>query len=744
VNRPTRNRPIRSPGLQQAPIAVLSVGMALAAGAGVPAEELLQDTFKSMVMGAAVLLASLVWCWGRVGQPAAAAPTQALRWHPLLMVPVGLAAYALGSMVWSHTYLAGVEAYRWALLGLLAWTVLNTAGPGTGRWLAWGIHSGAVMTAAWGALQFWWDVTWFPQGAAPASTFVNRNFAAEWVVSALPFGVWLWWMSRSAVSAAAIAITLALNGVFLAMTGTRAALAAGLLIALLLARATWRLRKALPVMLVVRTQGRWMGLVLAIAMGAGMGWVPTGNAQLRADHVAEQRGLTPFERLSQRARSVASPTEYTQNSFSVRLKLWKSTLNMMAAHPWTGVGAGAWEVNAPLFQDANAHLETDYYVHNEYLQLMAEYGLVGALALLAVSLWGLWALKAAWTAPPPERAGEHPQNGVGDRALVCAAGASLVALAIVSLAGFPWRLAMTGALLSVCLALVWRHGPGHSLTRVVHSQVHVRWLTRGALAGVCALAFVGLVAAVQAVRAEFHLVTAARLALTLSQTGDPLGARYTAQRQAMLEHVRQGTAIQAHYRKITPIVGDELARWGDWRNAVWIWESVLSSRPHVVALLANAARGNAMIDQDDKAWAYLARARRIAPEAASLTSLEVVLWMRRGDPERAMALAQTAVMNPHHPVDIDLLNAAFVLGRDHRNLPLAAMALQRRALVQPQLASDSWLRIGDLYSSATGPTSPQAMVAYRQAWTLADDAALPAVLARMPAAARRQISSSKE
>jgi O-antigen ligase len=662
------------------------------------------------------------------------------------MVPLGLAAYALGSMAWSHAYLAGVEAYRWALLGLLAWMVLNTAAPGSGRWLAWGIHSGAVMTAVWGALQFWWDIAWFPQGAAPASTFVNRNFAAEWVVSALPFGVWLWWMSRSAVSAAAIAISLAMNGVYLAMTGTRAALAAGLLIALLLAYATWRLRTALPVMQTVRAPGRWKGLVLALAMGVGMGCVPTGNAQLRADHVAEQRGLTPVERLGQRALSVTSPTEYTQNSFSVRLTLWKSTLGMIAAHPWTGVGAGAWEVNAPLFQAADAHLETDYYVHNEYLQLIAEYGLVGALALLAMGLWGLWAMKAAWIAQPPQPAPARatPQNGVADHALAWSASASLVALGTVSLAGFPWRLAMTGALLSVCLALVWRFGPGCSMTLEVRSPARARWLSRGALAGACVLAFVGLVAAVQAARAEFHLITAARLALTLSQTGDPMGTRYAPQRQAMLEHVRKGTAIQAHYRKVTPIVGDELARWGDWRNAVWIWESVLSSRPYVVALLANAARGNAMIDQDDKAWAYLERARRIAPEAASLTSLEVVLWMRRGDPERAMALAHTAVMNPQHPVDIDLINAAFVLGRDHRNLPLAAMAMQRRALVQPQLASDSWLRIGDLYSGAAGSTSTQAMHAYQQAWALADDAARPAVLARMPAPARRQISSSNE
>ena len=42
-----------------------------------------------------------------------------------------------------------------------------------------------------------------------------------------------------------------------------------------------------------------------------------------------------------------------------------------------GLGAGAWENRIPLYQADGAQLETDYYVHNEFLQLVAEYGLVG-------------------------------------------------------------------------------------------------------------------------------------------------------------------------------------------------------------------------------------------------------------------------------------------------------------------------------------------------------------------------------
>ena len=49
-----------------------------------------------------------------------------LRWHGILWLPLALLAYALGSMAWSHTYLAGVEAVRWFLFALLLWLGLNT------------------------------------------------------------------------------------------------------------------------------------------------------------------------------------------------------------------------------------------------------------------------------------------------------------------------------------------------------------------------------------------------------------------------------------------------------------------------------------------------------------------------------------------------------------------------------------------------------------------------------------------
>ena len=62
--------------------------------------------------------------------------------------------------------------------------------------------------------------------------------------------------------------------------------------------------------------------------------------------------------------------------------MWRDTLKMIIQNPILGVGAGAWEIEAPLYQEKGEVLETDYYAHNELLQLVAEYGVFGWLFLL--------------------------------------------------------------------------------------------------------------------------------------------------------------------------------------------------------------------------------------------------------------------------------------------------------------------------------------------------------------------------
>lgn len=77
---------------------------------------------------------------------------------------------------------------------------------------------------------------------------------------------------------------------------------------------------------------------------------------------------------------------------NVRINLWRDTLTMIADRPLLGVGAGGFRWVYPHYW----HFLTIYidpeFAHNDYLQLVAEFGFTGALILFAVVVWMLFSL----------------------------------------------------------------------------------------------------------------------------------------------------------------------------------------------------------------------------------------------------------------------------------------------------------------------------------------------------------------
>ena len=96
-------------------VLLLSLMTFFAPALGVPHEEMLQDTLKSIVVSFAGVIAGLLFFWGQRNRRID------LRWHFVMWLPLLLCVYALGSMVWSHTYLGGVETIRWFIFSLILW-----------------------------------------------------------------------------------------------------------------------------------------------------------------------------------------------------------------------------------------------------------------------------------------------------------------------------------------------------------------------------------------------------------------------------------------------------------------------------------------------------------------------------------------------------------------------------------------------------------------------------------------------
>lgn len=88
------------------------------------------------------------------------------------------------------------------------------------------------------------------------------------------------------------------------------------------------------------------------------------------------------------ARDLANPA-----SLKLRLDYWKTGAKMLAGNPITGVGLGNYATAYPKYQDAGA--AEVKMAHNDYLQILAETGLLGGL--LFVGFWVVWLIDAART-----------------------------------------------------------------------------------------------------------------------------------------------------------------------------------------------------------------------------------------------------------------------------------------------------------------------------------------------------------
>ena len=180
--------------------------------------------------------------------------------------------------------------------------------------------------------------------------------------------------------------------------------------------------------------------------------------------------------------------------------------------------------------------------------------------------------------------------------------------------------------------------------------------------------------------------------------------------------------------------------WGKRSNSLtWIWESVAASRPHVVAILSNIARGYSTLGELDKAWRYLERSKALQPDAPAVRSLEVILLSRSSRNGEALALAARAMDQGVY--DYDLLSAAAGLGAEQGVWDTALQALALRNRDWPATAVDGWLRIGRIRDDARNPQRDdgRALLAFQQALDLAQPRDKPAVIADVPAAYRDKL-----
>ena len=121
---------------------------------------------------------------------------------------------------------------------------------------------------------------------------------------------------------------------------------------------------------------------LLVAVTAGVIWV--GGDQL-------------MHRLGTASREFSANSDYKRLNIR-RVEIWQTTLRLIKAHPITGMGFGGFGIAFPRYHDASGAFTSEeaqlkpLAAHNEYLELLASGGLIGA----ALGLWfGVVLIKGA-------------------------------------------------------------------------------------------------------------------------------------------------------------------------------------------------------------------------------------------------------------------------------------------------------------------------------------------------------------
>ena len=221
--------------------------------------------------------------------------------------------------------------------------------------------------------------TGLPTNGHPSATFGYRNFAAMYLICAIPPTVLLFLTASSRPTLLLSAISTTLMGVYLVYTRTRGAWL-GLTVALILVGITVLLHPRLRTSFLdaVRAESnRWKKLLLP---GSAVLFILLALLPARFRDTGLQRFDEKKANVVSTVISIAGET-----GDRGRRAMWTNTLRLIADHPLLGVGPGGWKRVYPYY-DHGVMIRPDSAPkrpHNDYLWIASEHGLLG----LGIYIW---------------------------------------------------------------------------------------------------------------------------------------------------------------------------------------------------------------------------------------------------------------------------------------------------------------------------------------------------------------------
>ena len=707
---------------------VLAAGLLATAAIGAPGQFVLPDTIKSVTAALFAFAALALFAWRQSSDR-----SMPLRWHWFLAIPFALALFAFASMAWAPASTAAVEGARWLVVGTVVALGANAFARDDFRWVARAAHWGILVVSAFALVEFWLGWNIFPSSAAPGGNFGNRNLYAEYVAVTFPFSLWLLLrggnLRESLLRGAAIGFVL----LGLMATGTRSAMIAVLaqLAATAVFLLAYRARGGFAATDRRALLGGWAAALTVILL---LGSIPSRSPNIIEEHQLADHGMTAVERAHFRLNTLRLAESYSTNSsFGFRVAGWHASRAMVAQNPLLGVGAGAWNTASPLYLPDDLDTEFVWMAHNEPLQLVAEYGLVGWLALGGLATLLVLSMGSLVR--------DLSRDQDADMAFArWTAVLAVVAFGVVSLAGLPLHQSAPTYVFAIGLGLLVAWLPMRTISG---AQVPAAawWSAR---AGSLALVLVALVLGIQGMRSDHHMRRARGILGGLEVTPGLTPEQVAAYRAQAVDHLRKSLAIFPDHGVYLLGATQSLANLGDAQSVVWLGNLQLATRPHVAQVQCNLTRAYADLNNFESAQQILTRLQQNKPRAPCIGLTRFVYDYKRGDFAAALATGRGLIQRLTPTSDKN--EARYLVDMSYRAAvrvpdPAAAIdILEVRASRWPELRAGSYFLMAQLMVQRAGnQVDAQATAAFRKALQAATPQEAAGMVARIPEAYRAQL-----
>ena len=298
--------------------------------------------------------------------------THSITYHPLIFLLLVYLCWAGVSSLWSVDPAATSQSllYMATFLILVFLTVQLTNSTDSIQILLVASVSAGTLISLLGLLQvLGFEPFNLQQTTPPASTFGNKNHAAQYIDLIVPLSLVLFLTATKPRSYWLLSLALGLNTAYLLNTYSRGSWLALTVIGFGL---IYILIKNQPVraLVVERVMQRKLPLLIAILIPLAFLAIPGKASDVQIE-----------SKLS------------VDSSVHIRLKSMANAPAAIAANPATGLGHGAFMLGFRQYMFANAPLteatETKYLVnlHNDFLQEFVELGVVGGILFLSLYLW---------------------------------------------------------------------------------------------------------------------------------------------------------------------------------------------------------------------------------------------------------------------------------------------------------------------------------------------------------------------